>query len=193
MTKAEVRHLIRTEKKKLSREQMEAAGEQIKAVIKNFLLYQEAEVIYLFASYNQELPTYGIINQALSEGKKIALPKVEGKNIVFYYLTDLSQLAPGYQGIPEPSIENLATPPSNKPALMLMPGLAFTKNGERLGYGGGFYDRYLSKVPPKSFVTCGLGYDFQVLQSLPMEDYDFYIDYLMTPTLVVECNRNLVP
>lgn len=191
MTKAEIRQWIRTEKKKLTLKEREVCGEQVKNLMKTFSLYQEAEDIYLFASYNQELPTYGIIKQALSEGKKVALPKVEGKDIVFYYIEDIKQLAPGYQGIPEPkpSLDTLALPPVEKPALMLMPGLAFTKSGERLGYGGGFYDRYLFKSPDKAFITCGLGYDFQVFQSLPMEEHDFYIEYLMTPSMVVACNR----
>lgn len=93
----------------------------------------------------------------------------------FIYLEDLSQVGKGYAGIPEPiADEPVAEDPS---ALVLMPGLAFTKNGDRMGYGGGFYDRFLAEEP--NHPTLALCYDFQMVENLPTEEYDIPVDLVL--------------
>ncbi len=189
MTKATIRDRIRAEKKKLTREQMEAAGVKVSRTLAAFQPYLETELLYCYSSYNQELSTKSIIRQALLDGKKVALPKVEGENIRFYIITDVSQVSLGFQKIPEPNTTELAVLTGKKPALMLLPGLAFTKEGDRLGYGGGFYDRFLSAAEEGALITCGLGYDFQVLREIPVEKCDQSIEYVMTPMEVYKCKE----
>lgn len=187
MTKEEIRNLIRVEKRSLTKDRMDRAGEVVSEILETFPLYLEIDTIYCYASYNQELPTKRLIENALNAGKKVALPKVEGKNIRFYYINDFSQVATGYQNIPEPTANIIAAPTVDQPVLMLLPGLAYTMAGHRLGYGGGFYDRYLSKVADGAIYTCGIGYDFQVLKELPKESYDIPVEYLITPSMLTIC------
>ena len=94
----------------------------------------------------------------------------------FIYMDDLSQVEKGYAGIPEPvSDEPVA---NDTTALVLMPGLAFDSSGHRIGYGGGFYDRFFASEP-EHFVLA-LCFDFQIVDSLPVEPHDRLIDAVLT-------------
>lgn len=107
-----------------------------------------------YADYNHEVITRYIIEQAWKDGKEVAVPKVFGKDMVFYKLTDFSQLESGYFGIPEPKEDGETV--SWETAMMVMPGVAFDVNCNRVGYGGGFYDRFLEKHPQISRVAVGI-------------------------------------
>ena len=108
-------------------------------------LYQKAHTTYGYLSYNQEVQTLPILAKALEAGKRVAVPKVYGEEMRFLYLEDLSQVAPGFGGIPELIADS---PVAEDPhELVLMPGLAFDLAGHRLGHGGGLYDRFSAKEP----------------------------------------------
>ena len=109
------------------------------------------------------------------DGKKVAVPKVYGDTMRFIYLDDLSQVEKSDMGIPEPVAD--APVADDKTALVLMPGLAFTKQGDRMGYGGGFYDRFLKEEP--NHPTVALCYDFQMVESLPTEEFDVPVDTVL--------------
>ena len=112
---------------------------------------------------------------AYASGKHVAVPKVQGEIMHFYEITALSDCVPGAFGILEPAGEEkdrIATP-----GFMLVPGLAFDKNGNRLGYGGGFYDKYLASH--EEIITAALGYDFQIVEKVPSESHDRRMDYLI--------------
>lgn len=134
--------------------------------------FQRAERIFCYASYGTELPTSPIA----ALGKPMAYPKVLDREHMAFYLTDA--LAPGFRGIPEPQGGEEVIPTARD--LMLLPGLAFSLAGDRLGYGGGYYDRYLAALPQKPLL-CGLCYDLQVVDALPREPHDIRLDLLVTP------------
>ena len=137
--------------------------------------YQKAQTIYGYLPYNQEVRTVPILERALLDSKKVAVPKVYGDDMKFIYLTDLSRIAPGYAGIPEPIADG---PVADDPtALVLMPGLAFDPEGHRIGYGGGFYDRFLANEPMHP--TLALCYDFQMLPALETEEFDIPVDTVL--------------
>ena len=116
-----------------------------------------------------------MLQKALDDGKKVAVPKVYGDEMKFIYLTDLSQVEKGYSGIPEPiADEPVADDPT---ALVLMPGLAFDPEGHRIGYGGGFYDKFLAAEP--NHPTLALCYEFQVLPKLETEAFDIPVDRVL--------------
>ncbi len=188
MTKNDIRKSMKEKRRSLTETEMELASKEVFRHLVTFEPYRDADTIYCYASYNKELPTTKIIKEALNSGKKVALPKVEEDNIEFYLITDYSQVITGYQGIPEPVATKKAIPSIDKPSLMLLPGLAFTKRGERLGYGGGFYDRYLALFRFGAFITCGIGYDFQVVKTLPVDERDVTIDYVITPKDMIWCS-----
>ncbi len=116
-----------------------------------------------------------MLRQALADGKRVAVPKVYGDQMKFIYLDDLSQVAKGYAGIPEPIADEPVA--QDETALVLMPGLVFDPQGHRIGYGGGFYDKFLSAEP--NHPTLALCYDFQVLPHLDTEAHDIPVDTVL--------------
>lgn len=172
MDKATLRREIREKKRAMTPEQVEAASARLAEKFFNSDFYRNAKTIYGYLPYNQEVRTVPILERALQEGKRVAVPKVFGDEMRFIYMTDLSQVELGYAGIPEP-VSN--TPEADDPtALVLMPGLAFDPAGHRIGYGGGFYDKFLSREP--NHPTVALCYEFQMLPSLETDPHDIPVN-----------------
>ena len=140
-------------------------------------VFQHAKKVMIYADYHHEVKTDYIIRAAWEAGKQVAVPKVVGKAMVFHLLTDFNQLKPGYFGIPEPvSGEAVCW----DEALMIMPGVAFDRKNHRIGYGGGFYDRYLEKHP--GLDTVALAFDFQIKDQVPCEITDICPQVIVTET-----------
>ena len=160
--------------------------------------FQAADEIFAYMALPDEVDLLEVIKQALQDGKKVALPKIISKTdgiMQFFYLDPqkalTQQTSNGAYGIPEPD-ENLpAAPDSALKTLILVPGRAFTKDGDRLGRGKGYYDRYLGdgllrcarndedkKRLPNITVT-GVCFDFQVLPELPTDPNDVKMDIIL--------------
>ena len=116
-----------------------------------------------------------MLEQALRDGKRVAVPKCYGDEMKFIYLDDLSAVAEGYAGIPEPIADGPVA--EDQTALVLMPGLAFDPEGHRIGYGGGFYDKFLASEPEHP--TLALCYDFQIVDHLETESFDIPVDAVL--------------
>ena len=145
MDKTELRRKIREQKRAMTATQIEAASARLGELFFATEQYQQANTIYGYLPYNLEVRTVPILDRALADGKRVAVPKVYGDEMRFIYMTDLNAVAVGYANIPEPvADEPIADDPD---ALVLMPGLAFDPEGHRIGYGGGFYDKFLEKEP----------------------------------------------
>ena len=172
MDKKELRSKIREQKRAMTPQQIESASQKLVELFLATEQYRQAKTIYGYLPYNQEVRTVPLLEQALADGKKVAVPKIYGDEMRFIYLADLNQVEKGYSGILEP-IENgpLGDDPT---ALVLMPGIAFDKEGHRIGYGGGFYDKFLAKEP--NHPTVALCYDFQMMPHLETEAYDIPVD-----------------
>lgn len=172
MDKKELRQMIREKKRAMTADQIETISAQLGQRFAEASCYKAANTIYGYLPYNQEVRTVPMLERALREGKRVAVPKVFGDEMKFIYITDFSRLEKGYAGIPEP-IDN--GPVADDPtALVLMPGLAFDSQGHRIGYGGGFYDRFLEREP--NHPTVALCYSFQMLPMLETEDHDIPVD-----------------
>ena len=175
MDKKELRKKIREQKRAMTPERIEQASDKLGELFRATELYRNAKTIYGYLPYNQEVRTVPMLEQALADGKRVAVPKIYGDEMKFIYLTDLTQVAEGYAGIPEPVADG---PVADDPtALVLMPGLAFDKEGHRIGYGGGFYDKFLAQEP--NHPTIALCYDFQMLVQLPTEEFDIPVDCVL--------------
>ena len=133
-----------------------------------------SSTILLYMSYNNEVDTISIINSLLPS-KKIALPKVIDKEIKFFYINSLLELSPGYCGILEPITNNPVNDYDD--TICITPGVCFSRDGYRLGYGGGYYDRFLSK---HKVYTIGLCYKECLVNTLPHESHDKQIDEIIT-------------
>lgn len=137
--------------------------------------YADAKTIYGYLPYNQEVRTVAILQHALNDGKRVAVPKVYGDEMRFIYITGFDDLANSDMGIPEPIADEPVADDST--ALVLMPGLAFDPQGHRIGYGGGFYDKFLAAEP--NHPTVALCYDFQMLPQLETEEFDIPVDLVL--------------
>ena len=175
MDKQALRKMIREKKRAMTEAQIQEASAHLAQMLYASPLYRQATTIYGYLPYNQEVRTIPMLEQALAEGKRVAVPKVYGDEMRFLYIDDLSRVEKGYAGIPEPiDDEPVAEDPT---ALVLMPGLAFDRMGHRIGYGGGFYDKFLSAEPDHP--TLALCYGFQMLDELPTEEFDIPVDCVL--------------
>lgn len=175
MNKKELRAQIKAAKIAMTPEQIESLSDNLCRQFLETDAYKNAKSVYGYLPYNQEVRTWALLEQALKDGKKIAVPKVYGDEMRFIYLDDLAAISQGYCGIPEPIADG---PVADDPtALVLMPGLAFDKEGHRIGYGGGFYDRFLENEPDHP--TVALCYHFQMLDHLDTEEHDIPVDRVL--------------
>jgi 5-formyltetrahydrofolate cyclo-ligase len=158
----------------------------IKDLVLNSRQYRNADIILAYWSVDSEVDTHGIITQALSDGKQVALPKCTDKdgNMRFYYISSLSDLAEGMYGIKDPP-ENCPAEDFTKVSLCLVPALAFDEEGYRLGYGKGYYDRFLGKFKG---VAMGLCFSDCLCGNLPRDSYDKKADYIVTNEKIYDLN-----
>ena len=124
------------------------------------------------------METAEILKYCLKEGKAVYCPRVTGKEMDFYRISAVEELAAGFHGILEPpgAPERLFRP--GKKALMVMPGVVFDRQHHRIGYGGGYYDRYLQGL--QGIVTAALAFSFQVVEEIPAEPHDIRPQIILT-------------
>ncbi len=173
MDKKELRRAIREQKRAMTEEEIISRSARLGELFRASEAYQKAKTIYGYLPYNQEVRTVPMLEQAIRDGKRVAVPKVYGEEMKFLYLDDLTQV--GYAGIPEPIADEPVA--EDETALVLMPGLAFDPQGHRIGYGGGFYDKFLSREP--NHPTVALCYEFQMLPQLETEEFDIPVDLVL--------------
>ena len=175
MDKKELRRSIRERKRAMTEEEIVSRSEKLGVLFAQSEAYKNAKTIYGYLPYNQEVRTVPMLEQALKDGKKVAVPKVYGDEMKFLYLDDLTKVSKGYAGIPEPIADGPVA--DDETALVLMPGLAFDPQGHRIGYGGGFYDKFLAAEP--NHPTLALCYEFQMLPKLDTEEHDIPVDTIL--------------
>lgn len=175
MDKKHLRREIREKKRAMSEAEIQEKSRRLGELFVNSQLYRSAKTIYGYLPYNQEVRTVPMLERAMADGKRVAVPKVYGDEMRFIYLDDLSAVEKGYAGIPEPVADTPVA--DDETALVLMPGLAFDRDGHRIGYGGGFYDKFLAQEP--NHPTLALCYDFQMLPELQTEEFDIPVDQVL--------------
>lgn len=172
MDKKQLRREIGAKKKQLTAAQIDDCSLRLARRLREDPAYRAARSIYLYLSYNQEVRTEPVLRAALADGKRVAVPKVFGREMRFLWLDDPDAVAPGAYGIPEPVADGPEA--DDDRALILMPGLAFDREGHRCGYGGGFYDQWLAAHP--GHPTVALCYDFQLLPHVDTDAHDIPVD-----------------
>jgi 5-formyltetrahydrofolate cyclo-ligase len=175
MDKKQLRREIREKKRAMTEAEIQEKSRRLGELFADSRLYRSAKTIYGYLPYNQEVRTVPMLEKAIADGKKVAVPKVYGDEMKFIYLDDLSAVEKGYAGIPEPVADSPVA--DDETALVLMPGLAFDRDGHRIGYGGGFYDKFLAQEP--NHPTLALCYDFQMLPKLQTEEFDIPVDQVL--------------
>ncbi len=150
--------------------------------------FRTAETILLFASFRSEVDTCGMISRSIEEGKRVVLPRVEGNNLGLYEIRDIVELVPGYMKIPEPSVlteDRKIT--IHDMDLIIVPGAAFDGAGNRIGYGGGFYDRLLAAAD-RGISIVAPAYEMQVIASVPTDPHDKKVKLIVTEGRVIRCS-----
>ena len=175
MNKQELRASIRARKRAMTEEEIVTRSEKLAQLFLNSEAYRNAKTIYGYLPYNQEVRTVPMLEQALRDGKRVAVPKCYGDEMKFLFMEDLSKVEKGYANIPEPIADGPVA--DDETALVLMPGLAFDPQGHRIGYGGGFYDKFLAAEP--GHPTLALCYEFQMLDHLETEEFDIPVDTVL--------------
>lgn len=171
-------------KKEFLRKKYKEKRDNIKnKVTKDNLIYQKvinnkdilsSKTLLIYISINSEVDTIKIINYFLY-AKNIAVPKIIDNDMFFCYVTNLNDLTPGKYNIPEPTNENIVTDFDN--AICIVPGICYDKENYRVGYGKGYYDRFLSKNKIK---TIGLCYKECMIEKIDNDKYDYKIDEVIT-------------
>lgn len=148
---------------------------------------KEADTVLLYASFGTETDTRQIADALWESDIPVAFPRC-GKNreMTFHLVRSREMLLRGSYGIPEPP-ESLPCPEITEKTLCIVPGLAFTEKGGRLGYGGGYYDSFIQKYP--YIYTIAIAYDGLVLDSLPLEEHDIPMNEIVTEERTVLCRE----
>lgn len=139
--------------------------------------WQPGDCVYCYISVRNEAGTEALIQELWNRKIQVAVPRVQGKEMDFYYISKMEDLEPGAMGIPEPreGCRKAAEPG----APVIVPGVAFGQDFSRLGYGGGYYDRFFEREPDHRKI--GICYEFQMETALPSEDFDVKMDVIATP------------
>ena len=175
--KAELRRKIRAERRSLDKAKRREWDEAIAKRVMGLKEYKEAKTVFCFVSMAGEPQTKAILENALKSGKRLAVPRcLDDGEMEAVVITSLSQLEPGTMGILEP-VYGLATVDFEDIDMAVVPGLAFTASGERLGQGGGFYDRFMARTHA---FTCGICYGVFVYDSLPLDELDMAVKAVVT-------------
>ena len=159
-------------------------------------LWQQGEVeaagsIFMYVNFRSEVETEELIRQCLARGKVVTVPytDVKAKALLPIQIVDPEKdLSPGYCSIPEPNPSRAARLPADSIDIVIIPGSVFDTNGGRLGYGGGYYDRFLVNDAPQA-KRIGLAFEMQVVEKVPVLPHDQPLDILITEKRIVEITR----
>lgn len=180
MTKQEIRKQILKVRRNENSEKLLRLSEIITEKLMFMDIYRNSGNIISYVSYNHEVDTINLINKSLDIGKKVLVPKVYGNEMLFHRINSISELVPSALGILEPSNDNIIEP---EDGIMIMPGAAFDRNRNRIGYGGGFYDRYIAGHG--GLYKIALAYDFQIVPEIPAKAHDIRPDLIITESEII--------
>ncbi len=184
-------HLRKEAKEKRSSvENKEELSEKIGAKLFSLESYKSCKKLFAYFSYPQEVSTKRIIEKALTDGKKVALPRCENENkMTYYYIESETELEEGnFNGILEPKPNGEKAFPDEE-TLVIVPALAFGKDGSRLGHGRGFYDRFLARG---NFKTAGLCFGKLLFSALPEDEFDRRVSLVITENEII-CAEKTAP
>ena len=177
MNKKDLRNFYRSVRKTISQNERINFNKKILTFLINSDLYLKSNLLLIYVSVNNEADTLDIISRALNDGKKVGIPYCIGKEMTFLLVDSLDELSEGEFGIPTVNPKKSKEVSALNNAVCIVPGLSFDNHGNRLGYGGGFYDRYLNK---NKIETVGLCYGRCLSDKLPSDEHDIPVNYILT-------------
>ena len=188
MDKSELRKVMKRKRSGLSAERILMYSGCIAENLIRRQEYADASVLLAYVSFSSEVNTHFLIEKAWKDGKRVAVPKcMDDSKLEFQYIRSFDDLAPGKFGIPEPVTGESVEYNEDDKCLLLLPGVAYTNKGDRLGYGGGYYDRYLKKHD--SIPNAMLAYSLQQTETLPVDEMDVPADMIITEIGCIETGK----
>ena len=187
--KAVIRREMLGRRSALTPEAAEAMGEVIAGHLMGTDVYRRARCISCYVSVKKEADTHRLIRAALADGKRVGVPVTRaGGRLIHVEIPSLSALEPASFGLLEPPASAGAEIPPADFDLVIVPGVAFDRLGNRIGQAGGYYDRFL---PLTSAPKVALAYDFQIAEDLPVDAHDVPVDILVTESGVHSCGNGV--
>ncbi|HKM21753.1 MAG TPA: 5-formyltetrahydrofolate cyclo-ligase [Lachnospiraceae bacterium] len=153
--------------------------------------YQNADTVYLYMAFRNEVYLFEVMQSAFRDGKQVAVPKIHKDGVMRFHLLQADNVEKmtekGYFGIEEPLRADIEAP---APDMVLMPGIAFDRQGNRIGYGKGFYDTYLHSLheAANQVIKIGVAYECQLVTDIPAQEHDFRVDKVVTELGMQDCN-----
>ncbi|MBU5438492.1 5-formyltetrahydrofolate cyclo-ligase [Tissierella sp. MSJ-40] len=192
MDKKALRKELLIKRENLTEKEILKKSNLITNSIYNSKVYRDAKTIMTYISFKNEVYTHNIIKKSIIENKKIVVPITipETKELKISQVLDFSELEIGYYNILTPKKEFLRYIDPKDIDLVLVPGVAFDKNGYRIGYGGGYYDRFLDKLR-KDAIKIGLAFDLQLIDKVPKDNYDKPVDIIITENEIINCSGKI--
>ncbi|MEH7379952.1 5-formyltetrahydrofolate cyclo-ligase [Bacillus sp. JJ1533] len=187
MTKKEMRKEMKEILRSIDNITLDKWSEDITEIVLSLPEWVDAETIGITISGEYEVDTKALIEKAWQSNKRVAVPKCEPKTktMIFREITSFSQLEVVFYGLQEPIEEQTREVLHNEIDVLFVPGLSFAKNGYRLGHGGGYYDRYLTKYQG---ITVSLAFPNQLVEEIPVESFDIPVQKIVTNTEVIDTN-----
>lgn len=174
-TKQQIRVKLKEKRERLKKEQVLQMSQKICDKLKEYIWFQQAKVIYFYYPLGKEVNLLPLAETALTFRKQIAFPKVNGRNMDFYQVDSFTCFQEGNFHVMEPTSKKLM---DIKDALVFVPGIGFDNHKNRMGYGGGYYDRYFMRYPECHKI--GIAYSFQIVKTLVRETHDIPMDAVIT-------------
>ena len=193
MSKNEIRNHIRQQRRNQSPSIIQRKSKAIWVSLSSIQEFNRADTIAFYVSIAREgeVDTTTMIEESLSLGKRICIPKVVKNNALrFIEIRSMKDLNKGSFGILEPAGGSRILPQAID--LVIVPGVAFDKSGNRLGFGKGYYDKFLSKLEDGTPIIA-LAFDFQIVDSIPSSKNDVRVHKIITETRIIECLKHKEP
>jgi len=193
-TEVQMKDIIRKQvleiRNKLSESEAAALSESIFQNLKKNSFFNDAGNVMVYLDFKHEVKTDCIIEYCLANGKKVYVPICipETHELCISRITGPGQLQAGHYGIREPFREYVRLSDSSLLDLVLVPGVAFDASGNRIGFGAGYYDRFMKRLRPDA-VKAALAYSFQVVEQVPADEYDIPADYIVTENATIICSN----
>ncbi|SDY71110.1 5-formyltetrahydrofolate cyclo-ligase [Proteiniborus ethanoligenes] len=185
--KHEIRQEMIALRKQMSKEQVEVLSEKIISTLTKLPIFKESKSIMLYLSFDNEVDTFKLIQLCKDLGKNVIVPFCidDGKRIVPTEIKSVEKdLVKSSFGYLEPKAELVKPVSTESIDLIILPGLAFDRGCFRVGFGAGYYDRFLSKLC-FTIPTIGLAYDYQILEYIATEEHDMPVDYVVTDSRII--------
>lgn len=176
----------------MSREEITEKSARIAACLYSLDLYTQSGAVMFFISFGSEVQTRPMVEETISRGKLALAPKAlpESRELLVSRLLDWDRdLLPGAYNIPEPREESFRQCDPGVIDLLIVPGVAFDRKGNRLGYGGGYYDRFFERLRPGTPLVA-LAFNLQVIPVVPVEKWDRPVDLILTETGIINPGRD---